>query len=548
MNGWSELGSESLVGDDPESVRQLRKLIVVLAMSGRLSADSDTDVDGHTIARQIDAAKQRLVANGLLRRCEATTVIASNDLPDVLPSSGYFVRLGSVAKVEKGLTGIQQAMPGPFPLVVTAEGRATCDHFDFDSAAAIVPLVSSAGHGKASLQRLHYQEGKFALGSILAAAFPYAPELVSARFLYEYLTAFKDELLVSQMIGTANVSLSIGKVSDVPVPLLSPAVQKRVDELMEQCDRLEAARAECEAARDRLTAASLARLNAPDHETFAEDARFALDALPALTVQPEHIEQFRQAILNLAALGKLVAQDSRDGAVSLPPPRQYSAASGLDESVYKQFHDSIALPVGWKIAPLAQISEHIVDCPHTTPKWTSRGELCVRTNQLRPRKLDLSEPRYVSQEAYVERTERLVPREGDILYSREGGILGVACRVPKELRLCLGQRLMLIRACPAVAPAYLEIVLNSPFITEIAKRLTTGGAAPRVNMSTVRAYPVPVPPLAEQLRIVAAVDELTTICDRLEASLSHAAERRGRLLESLLHEVLQPSESIGEAA
>ena len=64
--------------------------------------------------------------------------------------------------------------------------------------------------------------------------------------------------------------------------------------------------------RDRLAAASLARLNAPDPETFQADARFALDALPALTTRPDQIKQLRQTILNLAVRGKLVPQDPND--------------------------------------------------------------------------------------------------------------------------------------------------------------------------------------------------------------------------------------------
>ena len=81
---------------------------------------------------------------------------------------------------------------------------------------------------------------------------------------------------------------------------------------MALCDRLEAARAEREATRDRLAAASLARLNAPDPDTFQDDARFALDALPALTTRPDQIKQLRQTILNLAVRGKLVPQDPED--------------------------------------------------------------------------------------------------------------------------------------------------------------------------------------------------------------------------------------------
>jgi type I restriction enzyme S subunit len=74
----------------------------------------------------------------------------------------------------------------------------------------------------------------------------------------------------------------------------------------------------------------------------------------------------------------------------------------------------------------------------------------------------------------------------------------------------------------------------------IAKARTTGGAAPRVNMSTVRAYPIPLPPLAEQHRIVAKVDELMALCDRLEASLTATAATRRRLLDALLAEALAP--------
>ncbi|PHQ83052.1 MAG: hypothetical protein COB65_07905, partial [Thalassobium sp.] len=163
--------------------------------------------------------------------------------------------MGELARIEKGQTGIQQAQPGNFPLVVTAAERATCDHFDFDGSAAIIPLVSSTGHGNASINRLHYQEGKFALGTILVAVFTHDPNLISARFLFEYLSAFKEELLVARMTGTANVTLSVGRVADVPIPLICPEVQHKVDELMALCDQLEQARAGREAVRDRLTTA-----------------------------------------------------------------------------------------------------------------------------------------------------------------------------------------------------------------------------------------------------------------------------------------------------
>jgi type I restriction enzyme, S subunit len=63
-------------------------------------------------------------------------------------------------------------------------------------------------------------------------------------------------------------------------------------------------------------------------------------------------------------------------------------------------------------------------------------------------------------------------------------------------------------------------------------------------MSTVRAYPIPLPPLAEQHRIVTKVDELMALCDRLEASLATSDDTRRRFLDALLAEALAPGESV----
>ncbi|MGO8738429.1 restriction endonuclease subunit S [Rhodoblastus sp.] len=116
--------------------------------------------------------------------------------------------------------------------------------------------------------------------------------------------------------STNQVELTSQMAVNQVVPLPPLAEQRRivakVDELMALCDRLEAARGTRETKRDAFAAASLARLNAPDPETFADDARFALDALPALTARLDQIKQIRQTILNLAVRGKLVPQDAND--------------------------------------------------------------------------------------------------------------------------------------------------------------------------------------------------------------------------------------------
>ena len=105
-------------------------------------------------------------------------------------------------------------------------------------------------------------------------------------------------------------------VASLPPPPLAEQhrIVAKVDELMALCDRLEAARAEREATRDRLATASLARLNAPDPDPamFQHDVAFALNNLAPLTTRPDQIKALRQTILNLAVRGKLVPQDPND--------------------------------------------------------------------------------------------------------------------------------------------------------------------------------------------------------------------------------------------
>lgn len=129
------------------------------------------------------------------------------------------VKLGQVCTIEKGTTGIQKATPGEYPLVVTSEGRKTHNTFQFDAEAVIVPIVSSTGHGHASIKRIHFQKGKFALGTILCAIIPKDKKELNAEYLYLFLDLNKEKELVGRMKGMANVTLPIKEIADIEIPL-----------------------------------------------------------------------------------------------------------------------------------------------------------------------------------------------------------------------------------------------------------------------------------------------------------------------------------------
>ena len=125
----------------------------------------------------------------------------------------------------------------------------------------------------------------------------------------------------------------------------------------------------------------------------------------------------------------------------------------------------IDIPNSWTLASPEQLSTNIIDCPHSTPKWTKSGVVCLRTTNFKPGFLDLESVQFVSEQTYNERIMRLEPKPGDVLYSREGGILGIACIFPDGLKACLGQRMMQFRLDANLSlPQYFSGVLNSQLI------------------------------------------------------------------------------------
>src|SRR5690348_11876732 len=105
-------------------------------------------------------------------------------------------------------------------------------------------------------------------------------------------------------------------------------------------------------------------------------------------------------------------------------------------------------PSAWSWVRLEDACSGIFDCRHSTPKLANDGPLMVRTQDILSVVLSGEEAAHVSEETYTERTRRAVPREGDLLFSREGTYFGIAAEVLSGVRVCLGQRMVLIRPAP----------------------------------------------------------------------------------------------------
>jgi len=127
----------------------------------------------------------------------------------------------------KGMSPTQNTIEGDYPLVVTAKNIRTADHYSFDAKAICIPLVSSTGHGHASVHRLHYIKGKFALANIMCGISVNDENEINPKYLFYTLLAMKDEVIATLMTGTSNVSLDMDDLYEIEVPLPNITIQNK---------------------------------------------------------------------------------------------------------------------------------------------------------------------------------------------------------------------------------------------------------------------------------------------------------------------------------
>jgi type I restriction enzyme, S subunit len=528
-----------------ESISGLRKLILAAALRGDFDDQKERKRQLTLALNSIQALPASNKTNRTRLRKDSSKVNPAEDLLSV--GNEFVVELGTIATIEKGKTGIKDAIPGEYPLVVTAEGRLTADHFDFEGPAVVIPLVSSTGHGDASLKRIHYQEGRYAVGSILCAVQSRFPELVHPRYLYEYLSTFKEELLVSRMSGTANVSLTAGKIAEVPVPLMTYEAQEKLDRLMSLCDALEASgqlEAQQHAQLVNTLLGTLTQSETP--EALADNWQRIATHFDVLLDRPEAVDALEQTILQLAVRGLLVPQDPTD-----------EPASVLLQKIRTEKDHLIAQGKIKRDKPLPPITDE--EKPFELPmrwQWVRFDEL---THPLKPIAYGVLVPgpdvetgipfvriADLSLDSPASKPEKSISPEVDAQFQRtrlEGGeiLMGVVGSIGKlgvAPKTWAGANIA--RAICRIVPAdsglneFVLFLLQTRFMQESFAGDTRTLAQPTLNVGLIRAALTPLPPPAEQSRIVARINELRSLCVDLRARLESVQLAQNQLSKTLV--------------
>jgi type I restriction enzyme S subunit len=539
----NEVAFQELLSDarTSESVSGLRKLVLASALRGDFDDQNERQrqLSNALNSLQVHAASNK--TNKVRSRKSSSEIDPSEDLLSF--GNEFVVELGAIATIEKGKTGIKDAVPGVYPLVVTAEGRLTADHFDFEGPAVIIPLVSSTGHGDASLKRIHYQDGKYAVGSILCAVQSRFPEVVHPRYLYEYLSTFKDELLVSRMSGTANVSLTVGKIAEVPVPLITYEAQEKLDRLMSLCDTLEASgqlEAQQHAQLVNTLLGALTQSETP--EALADNWQRIATHFDVLLDRPEAVDALEQTILQLAVRGLLVPQDPTD-----------EPASVLLQKIRTEKDHLIAQGKIKRDKPLPPITDE--EKPFELPqgwewaRFPELGEFGRGKSKHRPR----NDPALFNPPIYpVVQTGEVARAKGVIQeYHSKYSELGLAqSRLWPQGTLCItiaaniaDAALLGFDSCfpdSVVGFVPAQTLGNAKYFLafmETARneliKFAPATAQKNINLEILGALLIPVPPLEEMSRIVSRVNELRALCAELRCRLNGGESMQAELSDVL---------------
>jgi type I restriction enzyme S subunit len=562
MNADRLLAHYEQIADAPDAIAHLRRFILDLAVRGKLVPQDANDEPASELLKRIAAQKARLVKAGKCRNRPSLPNVAKDEMPFGVPAAWRWVRFTNIADFSAGRTpprndtsfwnngdhawvSISDMLDGQI-LTATKEtvtNRAREQVFGSDPEAPGTIIMSF----------------KLTIGKIARLGIPafHNEAIISIRphlsdldsYVFMVLPQFARQGDTKGAIKGA--TLNRDSIANVLFPLPPLAEQHRivakVDELMALCDRLEAERAQREALRDRLAAASLARLNTPDPETFQADAHFALDALPALTTRPDQIKRLRQTILNLAVRGKLVPQDPNDEPASELLKRIGKEKARLvkageirkPKAVPEVEEPPFDLPQNWRWTPIREVaSDRGQEIPHSTFTYIDVTAIDKEAGVVAdPKVLEASE---------APSRARKRTRKGDVIYS---------CVRPYLLNVAVietdfdpppiaSTAFAILNGHGLVMPRFIWIVLRSPFMVACVEENQRGQAYPAINDADFAVLPFPLPPLAEQHRIVAKVDELMGLCDRLEASLTSTSATRRRLLDALLAESLVQPEIV----
>ena len=418
-------------------------------------------------------------------------------------------------------------------------------------------LWNSTGHGTVGRVAVFVGSSKYPKVVADSHVTVLRTSLVEPRFLWCWLASPTVQRTIEDLVSgsTKQTELSTSTVVAHPVPLPPLAEQRRivakVDELMRMLDDLEAKQVKKLETKARLRTAALGALtSAVDPEALATAWARLGENFDVVFDRAESVEDLRLGVMDLASRGWLVPQDTRDQpATAATAVKRHEIARAIGEGrLVLAGADRGSLPSGWAWEMLGNLGEDPENPVQTGPfgaqlhrtEFVSAGVPVIAVGNLTGTGFTSDGLYFVSTEK-AKMLARYDVRAGDLLFARSGATTGKVCVAPgfvndwrmtgHILRVRLDRRLML--------PELLVYWLwgSTAVRTQVMGNIR-GGTRPGYNTGLLKGIAIPVPPLAEQRRIVAKIEQLMKLCDDLEVQLQRTETTASKLVEAVVAEMI----------
>lgn len=557
---------------DLYGIKKLRELILELAVRGKLVPQNPNDEPASVLLERISAEKSQLVKDKKIKKAKQLPEVTEDDIPFKLPDGWCWGRVNELSKqVTDGVHHTPKYIDEgvPFISVKDLDGKTVsfddCKYISHEQHVEINQRCNPE-FGDILLCRI----GTLGRATVVDTSEPFSlfVSVGLLKFFNEYLISdylhkvFHSPLLLKQYDeikagGSHTNKLNLGDIPKLWLPVAPLNEQHRivakVDELMALCDQLEQQTEASIEAYHVLVETLLSTLtNSANSDELMENWERISAHFDTLFTTEESIDQLKQTILQLAVMGKLVPQDPKDEPASVLLERIAKEKTQLvkDKKIKKQKalppiaddEKPFELPNGWEWCKFGELSQFIngdrgKNYPNKN-EYVSNGIPWINTGHIElDGTLTTSDMNYITEEKYDSlRSGKVIPE--DLVYCLRGATFGKTAFVKPYVQGAIASSLMIIRLFDSRMNGFVFRYLTSAFGRSQIFRFDNGSAQPNLSANSVGLYAFPCPPLQEQYRIIAKIDELMSLCDQLKQHIRDKQQTQFQLTDAIVEQAI----------
>jgi type I restriction enzyme, S subunit len=430
------------------------------------------------------------------------------------------VKIGKLFNIEKGELQSTKNTAGKYPFITAAENWKTNNTYSHDSEALIFAAAASG-----SLGRTHHIKGKFISSDLCFILTPKDEHNypIDLKFYYFVFNSLKEDIVRTTKSGTSKESINYTNFSNYELYYFDIGQQH-------------------------LWINKLIYIDGKKDELLKE-----------LSDQNKYLQLLDKTILQDAVQGKLTKQDPSDEPASellkqIKSEKQELIKAGKlkkEKELPPITEDEIPfqLPEGWVWCRLGEVCNLITDGTHLTPRYVEKGRKFFSAQNVKPFKFLPDNQKYVSEQDYQGYIKTRKAEKGDVLLTRVGAGIGEAAVIDLDVEFAFYVSLGLLKfKKQCINSYYMELYLNSPLGRSHSRNRTLGKgvSAGNLNLNLIRQFEFPLPPIAEQQRIVNKFTEFQKKLAELQLQIDQSRKLSEQFLQGVLNEAFNRKKKFEE--